>query len=56
MNLIIELQLNEIESGLIKTTKRGVGIEITGARSLKPREKVATELVDQWIHGGVGYR
>lgn len=50
-NLINELEFIEIEIGLIETKEGGVRIEITGARSVEPCEKVATELVDEGIHG-----
>jgi len=53
-NLIIELKLGEIERGVIEKKECGVRIVITGARSVKPCEKVATEPVDEGIHGDVG--
>jgi len=53
-NLIIGLKFDEIERGVIERKECGVRIVITGARSVKPCEKVATELADEGIHGDVG--
>jgi len=53
-NLIIGLKFHEIEREVIEMKECRVRIVITGARSVKPCAKVATELVDEGIHGDVG--